>query len=231
MKFSFGIVTGGGNTKQIGDVISSISKQYGPDECEIIVVGGEAVTGPGVVHIGFEENAQMPMHITKKKNIITKNAKHENIVFMHDYIALADGWRAGFEKFGDDFKVCMTKMIRPNGSRYRDWTLDPWAVGGGWLLPYSVSDLSIYQYISGAYWVAKKAVMQEFPLDERLPASRGEDILWSRQVNMRYEFSMNPHSTVVLLKDHDPVFLPAPQELIDNLRTKHPKRGAWNGHP
>jgi hypothetical protein len=71
--------------------------------------------------------------------------------------------------------------------------------------------------------------MQEFPLDESLPASRGEDILWSRQVNRKYKFSMNPYSTVQLLKDKDPVFVDAPKELIDKLRKNRPTRGAWNG--
>ena len=58
-------------------------------------------------------------------------------------------------------------------------------------------------YFSGAYWVSKKHVMEEFPLDERLSWGESEDVTWSMQVRQKYKFSVNPNSVVQLLK-HKP---------------------------
>jgi len=101
-------------------------------------------------------------------------------------------------------------------------------------LPYGVLDLSFYMFVSGAYWVAKKHVMKEFPLDESLSNTvdrrsrqRNEDVLWSRNVNQKYKFSMNTYSTVRLLKYHAPFFSPANQETIDRVRRDKPIRPAF----
>jgi hypothetical protein len=55
-------------------------------------------------------------------------------------------------------------------------------------------------YISGSYWIAKKDVMLEFPLDENLAWGEGEDVLWSKQVRKKYEFNMNINSSVFIIK-------------------------------
>ena len=36
------------------------------------------------------------LYNSKKKNIITQNAKYENIVYMHDYIVLDNNWYKGY---------------------------------------------------------------------------------------------------------------------------------------
>jgi hypothetical protein len=71
------------------------------------------------------------------------------------------------------------------------------------LIPYTMTHLSRYMYFSGAYWVAKKDVMLEFPLDERLSWGQSEDVTWSMQVREKYNFSINSHSVVQLIK-HKP---------------------------
>ena len=55
-------------------------------------------------------------------------------------------------------------------------------------------------YISGSYWIAKKSVMEEFPLNESLCWGQGEDVIWSKQVRERYNFNMNINSTVSIMK-------------------------------
>ena len=79
--------------------------------------------------------------------------------------------------------------------------------------------LSKYMYISGAYWVAKKEVMLEFPLDENLCWGEGEDVAWSKQVREKYTFSMNPYSTVRTLKFKDPAFEIADKKTVEILNT------------
>ena len=173
MDFTFGIITSGNNDDFILRIIDDIKKQNIPNY-EIIIVGGLNNFNNEVKHILFDESIKLNW-ITKKKNIITNVAKYDNVVYMHDYITLNDDWYTGFLEFGDNFKVCMTKMINFDGTRFRDWTL--WFgdkgmeevnnlfehvnvskvlenIGCKWgefLLPYSVTNLSKFMYFSGAY--------------------------------------------------------------------------------
>jgi hypothetical protein len=234
MNISFGIITNGKSDDSVNAVIDSIETQQIP--CyEIIIVGNSQVCRKNTYIFNFNESyfyAWMLKQkrfsrqglrnyftksgwITRKKNIITSVAAFENIVFCHDYVSFDQGWYKGFLEFGGDFAVCMSKIVNPDGSRFRDWMLCPWngnfldeLVGKDLkcLLPYEMGQLSKYMYISGTYWVAKKSVMSEFPLDESLCWGQGEDVQWSKQVRQKYNFSMNCNSTVRLLKTKDPIF-------------------------
>ena len=223
MKFTFGIITSGAN-QTIDIIADSIQRQNIPDY-EIIVVGGPR-TPRANIHVEFDENVK-PAWITRKKNIITQLAKFENIVYLHDYVVFEDDWYSGFLKFGDEFKVCMNRIVNPDGSRFRDWVICPWGLPHNnfinestrdCLIPYDMVHVSKYQYISGTYWVAKKSVMQEFPLNEQLSWGESEDVLWSKQVREKYDFSMNALSTVRLLKFKDPVFSEAQLPLLQQLQ-------------
>ena len=87
------------------------------------------------------------------------------------------------------------------------------------LIPYDIIHLSKYMYISGAYWVAKKDVMLEFPLDENLIWGQGEDVLWSKQIREKYEFNMNTNSSVKLIKpNNDKVFVETITDKIEVLK-------------
>lgn len=211
MKFTFGIITGGGAEQRINEIINSIEMQNINDDYEIIVVGNCNINRNRTTVIPFDEGMKR-MWITRKKNIVTYKASYNNIVYLHDYIKLEHGWYDGFVKSGEDFKVCMTKIINIDGTRFRDWTL--WAGDSpkigldshACLLPYHVINLSKFMYISGSYWVAKKNVMLEFPLNESLSWGESEDVIWSGQVRQKYNFSINAQSCVKLMKYKDPVF-------------------------
>ena len=231
MKITFGIITAGdttGTNPILENVLASIERENIPDDCfEVIVVGGKYdLTSPLLKLVSFDET-QMKMWITRKKNIITERAQYPNIVYMHDYVAMEEGWYEGMKSFGDAFDVCMTPILNADGSRFRDWTLWPHDITPDGspnlqsLLPYDVCDLSKFMYISGAYWIAKRRVMQEFPLDETLSWGESEDVKWSKQVREKYDFKLNPHSSVKLLKQKDRVFGEATPELIQELRAKN----------
>ena len=73
------------------------------------------------------------------------------------------------------------------------------------LLDYTI-DLKLFQryiYISGTYWVAKKHVMTEFPLNENLLHGQGEDVDWTQMVREKYIFKFNVNSTCGLLRDKE----------------------------
>jgi hypothetical protein len=206
MKFTFGIITSG--SPNVGTVVDSILKQKIP-EFEIIVVGGEKPTGElPVIHIPFDETVK-PAWISRKKNIITEHAKYENLVFMHDYFCLDENWYYGFQLFGNKWDICMNMIVNADGSRYRDWCIysDPthcYPKEGphkhmAFVVPYSY-DKKEYMYISGGYWVAKKYVMQECPIDESKCWGHGEDVEWSERVLKKFSYKANPLSMVNMLK-------------------------------
>lgn len=230
MQFTFGIITDGTQDSNIEQIINSIESQEIPkDKFEIIIIGSSRVKRKNTIIVPFEENIK-PRWITKKKNLITELAKFENIVFLHDYIILNPNWYLRFQEFGNDFDICMTRMINNDGTRYRDWTLDIHKAtelgiplySRKLLLPYDIKHLSKYQYISGAYWIAKRQIMRNYRLDEDLCWGQGEDIKWSMEVNQKYKFSINKMSSVFLLKQSDPAFLEIKEdedkELIQRLK-------------
>lgn len=229
IKFTFGIITNADNgvNEYLPKCVQSILELNIP-EFEIIIVGNRnniinneylnSITQLQIIN--FEENIKNNW-ITKKKNIITQLAKFENIVYIHDYIKFDLNWYEGFKQYGDNFKACMTKIINYDGSRFRDWVLFPWhhcygnslvpSTAKFWkycgiennesLLPY-VDDhtLNTWQYFSGAYWIAKKYIMEEMPLDENLVWEQGEDCVWSAKFSSKYNFNLNHFSTIHLLK-------------------------------
>jgi len=225
MKFTFGIITAGTSDESLNLVIDSIERQNIP-EYQILVVGNSHVSRKNTFIIPFDESVR-PGWITRKKNIVTVNSRYENVVYTHDYVVFEDDWYEGFLRFGEDFKICMNKFVNPDYSRFRDWVI--WPHNDNFmdsivlpsrecLIPYDMTHLSKYQYISGTYWVAKRSIMEEHPLDDNLLHCQGEDVEWSKRVRQRLDFSMNPYSTVKSLKFKDPAFNVAGEETIQKLR-------------
>lgn len=205
MDFTFGIITGGNNEIMINEIIDSIEKENIPNY-EVIIVGSCNIDRKNTKVLPFNETVRRAW-ITKKKNVITHEAKYENIVYLHDYIKLLDGWYNGQLVAGNEFKIRMDKIINNNGERFRDWCIWPHnnndmdnIIGRDCLIPYDIKHLSKYMYISGSYWVAKKDVMMRYPLNELLGWGEGEDVLWSKQVREVYYFDMNTNSSVYILK-------------------------------
>jgi len=163
-----------------------------------------------------------PAWTSRKKNIITENAKYENIVFLHDYICLTEGWYQGFLKFGNDWDVCMTKIKNIFGERFRDWvSWDCPIYGKRNLIPYDDNRPEVvkHTFIAGGYWVAKKYVMEKEPINENIfiggiyipeedkyitdisqikdkTIIPHNDVEWSVRIREKYKYVMNPYSTV-----------------------------------
>ena len=76
-----------------------------------------------------------------------------------------------------------------------------------------MTSLSSFQ----SYWVGKKDVMTEFPLNERLLWGQSEDVEWSLRIREKYDFSMNKHSSVQLLKYKDRAFDESDELTIEQL--------------
>ena len=211
MNFTFGIITNGENDVFLNEIIKSIHHQKIPNY-EILIIGNSEVDGEMVKVIPFDETIKSTW-ITKKKNIITSESKYDNIVFLHDYVKFLDGWYEGQMDCGNEFFVRMDIVVDNDGQRFRDWCIWPGngnemdsIIGLDCLIPYDISNLSKYMYISGTYWVAKKHVMIEFKLNEDLIWCQGEDLEWSERIKNKYKISFNKNSSVRLLKQKDVIF-------------------------
>lgn len=208
MDFTFGIVTGGGCDDRIRIIISSIEAMSIPNY-EVLIVGSSEVSGKNVKQIPFDESVKKAW-ITKKKNLITSSAKYENIVYLHDYVTFEKNWYIGFTEFGNDFDAVICKIQNLDGSRYRDWCLWhrnhsflDWIVfPNRTLIPYDFNDISSHLYFSGTFWVAKKKLMEAFPLNEELIAGEAEDVEWSKRVQKFTQLKINSRSEVSFLKNN-----------------------------
>jgi len=208
MDFTFGIQTNGANPEFVDRIVRSIREQSIPNY-EILIVGKNDISGADVTTIPFDEVAY-PMSVTKKRNLITRNAKYENIVMLHDYIVLTEGWYEGFLSFGSNFSLCNSKIVDLHGRRGIDYTLYspfliPMNLRHKQLLPYDYPPsqrLSKIMYLPGNYIVIKRDVALKFPFDERLRWNELEDVVLSQEVTDAGHISQcNPYSTVRLIKD------------------------------
>jgi hypothetical protein len=63
------------------------------------------------------------------------------------------------------------------------------------------TDLQLYIYFSGSFFITKKYVMEEYSLNENHLWGHGEDIEWSQRVRNKYIFKLNKFSLVRFLKN------------------------------
>jgi len=183
LKITFGIITTMQTCGNVHKIIESIKLQNIPkDDYEIIIVGGCDISDDDNIRkIPFDEG-QRNMWITRKKNIITQEANNDIIVYLHDYLSLSSDWYQEFLKFGIDWDICMNRIVNPNGERILDWMgLPDDRVYGNVMMPYEYGG-SDGMYIPGYYWISKKSVMVNFPLNEDFIWGEGEDIEWSKRV-------------------------------------------------
>lgn len=118
-KWTFGIITNGKREQWINKIIESIRKQKIP-HYEIIICGtylGKIGLDIKYVHFNKRDNKGW---ITKKKNLIVKKAKFENICMLHDRIILDKDWYKGMKKWGNCFEnLGCQQLFEVN--RVNDW--------------------------------------------------------------------------------------------------------------
>lgn len=207
---TFAIITEGSNDARICQMIDTIEDLHMPSY-EVLIVGGRTT---GVMraytrHLSIDENAGLAEHnrqswwITGKKNLATKEAAHDVIVYMHDYHVFDPDWYVELCRFGTDFDVCMHRILTIRGHRMFDWlTYDHPRAPIHSYIPYDRSDCLGYQYISGGYWVAKRQFMLDFPLNETLYSGQEEDVEWSKRIRDSANIRMNPRCVVRHNKEH-----------------------------
>ena len=117
-------------------------------------------------------------------------------------------WYNGFIKFGNDFEYCITQIMTIDRKRFRDFTLYPFGLEplfqDNCLLPYSYNpsdNIRKLLYISGTYYIIKKHISLQYPLNEDLIHGGGEDVEISQRLATNNIYIIcNPYSLVSYLK-------------------------------
>lgn len=205
MMFTFGICTTYDNIGQLTEVVDSIRALNIPNV--EIVIAGSYEKFDRLIH-------QFPYHnvntilsdgwLPKKKNTITKFASHENIVFLHDYYVFDHGWYNAYRKFGEAWDICSNPQHLISGHRhFTDWVVwDHPSLPRYTSLDYMDWAHTKYQYISGGYFLAKRSLLQQFPLNETMLPGSPEDVEWSLRVRDHAVIKCNPHAIVHHNKRH-----------------------------
>lgn len=213
MKISYGVcVSPNYNEEWLHNLVTSIETQNHVDEWEIILIGEiDKLRDHDLTYVEFDDS-ERPGHITKKKNILARVARYENLCLMHDYMKLDSSWFEGVVKTDinhPNWKVMLNPVITKEGDPSASWIVDPDimqsvinmnseyytsllmknAQGENAAkyvagLPYNVDDLSHIQYVPGGFFLVKTQVLLDHPFDETLVwgMSLGEDVEWSRRL-------------------------------------------------
>ncbi len=167
-KWTFGIITKGERDDWLEEIITSIRAQKIPNY-EIIVCGTyRDRKEKNFKYIPFSQRDDKGW-ITKKKNLIAKQAKYENLCFVHDRIVFDQDWFKGMKKYGNSFEVlCNKQTLRGIGVRTGDWL----TFGYGTLdSPFGISQLNYndwdnFVYMGGQLSILKKSIWEKCPWNE-----------------------------------------------------------------
>lgn len=199
--WTFGIITKGERDDWLEEIIQSIHKQKVP-YYEIIVCGTyHDRKEKNFTYIPFSERDDKGW-ITKKKNLIARAAKYENLCIVHDRIVFSKDWFWGMKKYGNCFDVlCNSQVLKGQGIRTGDWL----TYGDSTLnSPYGISQLNYsdwdkYVYMGGQLSIFKKTVWEACPWNETLYWGEEDVELSFRFRDAGFLIRFNEHSKCTAL--------------------------------
>jgi len=206
MDWTFGIITHSDTSHHLPGVLASIDEMRIPEnKYEIVVIGGNPIEHLNLYHIPFDESIKSNW-ITRKKNMVAENACFDNMVIIHDYVGFKPSWYENFVEFGDNWDVCMNRILNTDGRRFRDWV--SWEATDhnpcNWVapsfIPYANHSRTKKMYVSGSYLCVKRSFLCENRFDESYSWGQTEDGEWSCRVRNFWNYRCNPKSVVQFLK-------------------------------
>jgi hypothetical protein len=207
MDFSFVVCAGPNTEPNLNLMIDSIEVQHIP-QYEVIIVGEIELKRENTFRCEFNYNGH-DRWTSRKHNVGAKLALYENIVFLHDYEVLHEGWYDAWKAFGNDWEVALNPIQTLEGFRHSDWCVLPhdyWAacpeLQGNWdvSLPYNIRGLNAVMHVSGNYFLSKREFFLKYPYNEALSWQDGEDVEWVRRIRPVTEIKFNEDAAIRLLK-------------------------------
>lgn len=180
-KWTFGIITNGKREEWMKKIISSIRKQK-VKNYQIIICGiYRGQRSKDILYIPFSDRDDRGW-ITKKKNLIVRKAKYENICLIHDRMILNEDWYKGMRKWGNCFENLGCRQFY-RGERVNDWIASHFFIYKNNKLYYSLGSYVDYKDWYDSVWflgqlnIFKKSILLENDLfwDEGLYYGESED--------------------------------------------------------
>lgn len=187
---SFCVITDGKRKLQLDRLVSSLQSLVTDENQNIELI----ICGPCELDISeYQEELKVALvpeplsfrdrgWITRKKNLLVKSARYENIVIVHDRYFFPHDFLQRLGEFGFDFEVMSCKQISENGERMPDWVAlgDAWQWTAPGMLTYG--DWSPYIYINGGLIIAKTKILKAHPWNELLFWMQAEDVELTRRL-------------------------------------------------
>jgi hypothetical protein len=199
-KWSFGIVSGGTKVSQIQNIINQIRLLRIP-YYEIIICGPleSSFSGSDLIQISDDlitNDIRIP--ITKKKNLIIRRAKYENLVILHDRISFPSSWYSQIKSYGNYFEVLSMKILNHDmNKRVQDWLY----LKGDFNYFNKIESGIVnydkwnpYLYIDGGFIVIKTSIIKKILYNENLHWGEAEDVDLARRLYSNgnlFEFDVN----------------------------------------
>ncbi|WHO39984.1 hypothetical protein PMI04_005155 [Sphingobium sp. AP49] len=208
--WSVAILASGQRTPIVKRMVQSIRSSARGAAVDIIIFGPhfEGLDDQGVRFLDEADYDINPLlnEISKKKNILGAEARHENLLICHDRYYLDDGFFESFDDFGTDFDFATVHQSFPDGQTFPAIG----EVGGLQLdrLHYVPDDAGFIDnvYVNGGFFIIKKSVLTALPLNDLCFWNQAEDA----------EFA-------VLLRQHGiiPRYNPMGRAVTDGISKKH----------
>lgn len=192
-KWTFGICSDGRKNENILKIIKSIIA-FNIPEVEILVCGptpGENL--PGCVRVIDDSpiymEGDMRVPIGRKKNLIAKNAKYNNLLIMHDRYVFPNSWYENMKAWGNyyDMMTFPTCDVERPDCRVADWQYASWYNDSEQRLrekivypSYTYFDENVY--INGGMFAIKKHIYEQHPIPESLHWAECEDLFLSKEM-------------------------------------------------
>lgn len=186
-KWSFGICSNGSQNERVMRLIESIAKQNIP-EFEIIVCGPAPFKDlPSYVKVVDDAECYMKgdvrIPIAKKKNLIAKHAKYNNMCIMHDRYLFSDDWYKNMIKYGNYYDVITMKCYDVDKPEQEMPSIN--IIGSNSANVHSLKNIRLQTfdfpqdiYINGGFIIAKKHIYEHIPIPIHLNWAEAEDIVW-----------------------------------------------------
>ena len=191
-RFSFGIVSDGRHLERLHDLIATVRRldAIPGGAVEMLVCGpgdvlGAAALGDDVAIVPEDPAfAHLPW-ITGKKNLLARQARHPNLILVHDRYRFPADFLHRMAEWGGDYSFLTCRALSPDGSRFPDWL----ALDGPETeiaFPVGLLDYGDYHpgaYVNGGIMIAKRDTILENPLCELLWWGEAEDVEVSRRLS------------------------------------------------
>lgn len=201
-KWTFGIITNGERLDWLKEIVDSIRQQKIPNY-QIIICGQypHNKKDKDILYIPFNQRNDKAW-ITKKKNLIAKQARYNNLCLIHDRVILDKNWYRGIKKWGNCFETISGKTSIPNKPNL-DYAcfeglnnLNPKKMN--YFYYFRSGNLQVEDWdqdVAGysTSFIIKKNILINNPFNETLYRKKFEDIIMSQENNKKgYLIRMSP---------------------------------------